>query len=70
MNYITTKEAAEQLKISIRRVNKLLEDGRITAQKFAGVWMIRQEDVDAFAQLPRPVGWPKGRPRKKTLETD
>lgn len=66
MQYITAKQAAEQMNLSLRRVNQFLEAGRLPATKFSGVWMIRQDDLDTFAAIERRVG----KPRKETLATD
>lgn len=43
--YISTTEAAEQLKITRQRVLQLIEDGRLDAKKFANVYMIRRTSL-------------------------
>jgi excisionase family DNA binding protein len=38
--YYTTKQAAEKLGISPRRVRKLLEEGRIEGVKLGNTWVV------------------------------
>jgi len=44
---ITTKQAAEQLGVSVVRVGQLIHAGRLTAEKFGGRWAVSQASVDA-----------------------
>jgi excisionase family DNA binding protein len=60
MAYITTKEAAERLGISLARVQQLIHSGRLPAQKFGRDLQIREGDLAKVAD--RKVG----RPRKET----
>jgi excisionase family DNA binding protein len=60
MAYITTKEAAERLGISLARVQQLIQSGRLPAQKFGRDLQIREGDLAKVAD--RKVG----RPRKDT----
>jgi len=63
---ITTRQCADQLGISVRRVSRLCEDGRIKGAFKPGQgktipWMIPASTAD-----PRkPIGYPKDRPRNK-----
>lgn len=41
MHYCDTKKAAEFLGCSVRRVRKLLADGRITGKKVDDAWQIK-----------------------------
>ena len=54
--YITTKEASDVLGVTRQRVLQLIQDGRIKAEKFANVYMIRRVDLDHIEE--RPMGRP------------
>lgn len=56
---LTTKEAAEKLGVTPRRVNNLIEAGVLRAQKFGRAWMVDEASVRERLQAePQP-----GRPR-------
>ncbi len=59
--FYTTEQAAERLGVSRRRVLALIKEGRLVATMMGRDWMIVEADLEAFAKLPREVGWPKGR---------
>jgi excisionase family DNA binding protein len=42
---ITTKEAAERLKISVRRVQALIASGRLPAEKIGNSFAIKERDL-------------------------
>ncbi len=46
MERLTTKQASEILGVSQRRVIALIEQGRLKADKFAGVYAIAQKDLE------------------------
>ena len=60
---LTTTQAAAFLGVSVRRVQKLIADGRLPATRFGGAWEVQLADLRAFAATPRragrPVGWRK-----------
>jgi excisionase family DNA binding protein len=56
--YISTNEAADRLGITRQRVLQLIKGGRLPAEKFASVYMIRPAD------LKRVEDRPQGRPPK------
>lgn len=60
-NYITTNEAAGVLGVTRQRVLQLIQDGRLKAEKFANVYMIRRGDLDHIEE--KPMGRP---PKSKT----
>jgi excisionase family DNA binding protein len=63
MKLLTTKEVAEQLGVSVRRVHALIQAERLTAEKFGRDYMIKEEDL-------KPVQDRKpGRPPKAKDET-
>lgn len=57
MEYLTTKEVAEKLGVSLRRVQAMIESGRLTATKFGRDYMIRERDLKLVEN--RKVGRPK-----------
>ena len=61
-NYITTNEAADVLGVTRQRVLQLIQDGRLKAEKFANVYMIRRGDLDHIEEKPM------GRPPKTGKE--
>jgi excisionase family DNA binding protein len=57
MDFITTKEAAERLGITRRRVVALVTAGRLPATKFGRDYMIREKDLKLVES--RKVGRPR-----------
>lgn len=57
-DYVSVNEAAEIKGITRQRILQYINDGRLPAQKFADVYMIRRQDLDTI-ELKSP-----GRPRK------
>lgn len=55
----TTKEAADYLGISVRRVNSLIESGNLKAQKFGKAWMVEEASVHSRAAVKQNPGRPK-----------
>jgi excisionase family DNA binding protein len=62
MDILTTKDAAVRLGVSQRRVNALIQSGKLPAQSFGGSWMINESDLALVADR-RP-----GRPPKAAVE--
>ena len=65
MNLITTGEAAERLGITIRRIQALITDGRLPAQKVGRDYLIKEDDLKLVAD--RKPGRPSN---KKMTDTD
>ena len=63
-DYITTNEAADVLKVTRQRVLQLIQDGRLKAEKFANVYMIRRGDLSNIEEKPM------GRPPKSKAATN
>lgn len=61
-DYVSVNEAAEIKGVTRQRILQYINDGRLPAQKFADVYMIRRQDLDAV-ELKSP-----GRPRKGQTE--
>ena len=57
MGNLTTKEVAEKLGVSLRRVQAMIERGRLPATKFGRYYMIRESDLKLVEN--RKVGRPK-----------
>jgi len=57
MALISTKDAALRLKLSIRRVQELVKQGRIPAQLIGGVYLIDHRDLALVKN--RRTGRPK-----------
>lgn len=57
MDYLTTKEVAEKLGVSLRRVQAMIGSGRLPATKFGRDYMIREADLKVVEN--RKVGRPK-----------
>jgi len=62
MALISTKDAAARLKLSARRVQELVKQGRIPAQLIGGVYLIDHRDLALVKDRKT------GRPRKKAAE--
>jgi excisionase family DNA binding protein len=60
MALITTKDAAIKLKLSVRRVQEFVKEGRLPAQLIGGVYLIDHRDLAKVKKRPT------GRPPKKT----
>jgi excisionase family DNA binding protein len=63
MNLLTIKEAAEKLGVSARRVNQLVDEKKIIAQKIGSQYVIREVDLSKVKIYGKP-----GRPKKVVIE--
>ncbi len=59
MNLITIKEAAEKLGVSARRVNQLIDEKKLPAQKIGSQYVINEKDLSKVTIHGKP-----GRPQK------
>jgi excisionase family DNA binding protein len=62
MGLISTSEAAEKLGVHITRVQVLIREGRLPAQKIGGTYVIDEDDLK-LVEDRKP-----GRPRKAQTE--
>ena len=72
LDFMTVQEVAEAAGISVRRVQKLCQSGRLVSMKVAGVWLILEHSAYDWIRS-RKVGRPrKGeeRPRGEQLELE
>ncbi len=60
---LTTAQAAQRLGIKVRRVQQLIESGRLSATRFGRAWLIDSADLERVRK--RPVGRPKSKTREK-----
>jgi excisionase family DNA binding protein len=63
MALISTKDAAQRLKLSVRRVQELVKGGRIPAQLIGGVYLIDHRDLALVKN--RKTGRPAGKAKKR-----
>jgi hypothetical protein len=61
-DFVSVNEAAEIKGVTRQRILQYINDGRLPAQKFADVYMIRRQYLDAVELKP------PGRPRKGQAE--
>ena len=57
MDFLTTKQVAERLGVTIRRIQALIEAGRLPAQKFGRDYMIDARNLKLVKD--RKVGRPR-----------
>lgn len=55
-------QAALLLGVSTALLRKFCQQGRL-GSKVGGRWVITDAELNAFNAIPRPPGYPKGRPR-------
>jgi excisionase family DNA binding protein len=61
-NLISSKEAAEKLGLSLRRVQALITDGRLPAQKIGNSYVVNEKDLELVKE--RTPGRPKSSLKK------
>jgi len=54
--YLTTKEAAEYLGLSIPRIKQFCQGGQL-GQKLNGSWAITLDELENFNKIDRKQGW-------------
>jgi len=60
MNLLSIKEAAEKLGVSARRVNQLIDEKKLPAQKIGSQYVINESDLEKVTIHGKP-----GRPAKE-----
>ncbi len=63
MALMTTKDAAERLEVSVRRVHQFIEEGRLPAEKMGRDFLIKEEDLKLVEDRKT------GRPPKSPADT-
>ena len=64
MELLTVPQAAEYLSLSAVRVRQFCQAGRL-GRKVGYRWIITMEELEAFAERERPIGYPLGQSRKE-----
>ncbi len=64
MTMLTTREAAERLGVTMKRVQAMIRDDRLPAQKVGRDYIIQALDVERLERRPA------GRPPNKTPDTN
>lgn len=59
MKMLTTKEAAEKLGVSLRRVQQMIEEKTLPAQKVGRDYIVMEKDLENVTVYGKP-----GRPKK------
>jgi excisionase family DNA binding protein len=57
---LTTREAADDLGLTVRQVRNLIKRGTLPARKVGRDWLIKAADVEVAQSRPRP-----GRPKQE-----
>lgn len=56
---LTTAEVAERLQVTQRRVQALIKDKRLPAERYGRAWLVQRTDLEAFiAKWDRRPGRP------------
>ena len=63
--YLTARQVARELGLTIGRIHQLIRAGRIQATRWAGHWAVLPADVEAYAATDRHPG---GRRRDRSIE--
>jgi excisionase family DNA binding protein len=63
MDFLTTQQAADKLGVHRSRIHALIQAGRLPAQKFGNVYMIKEADLKLVEERKT------GRPPKAKAET-
>jgi excisionase family DNA binding protein len=63
-NLLTTREAAERLNVSMRRVRALIESGKLPSKQFGRDHLIKESDLN-LVQERKP-----GRPKKEDSQNN
>ncbi len=60
---LTTSEVAEKLGVTRWRVSQLIKDGRLKAEKYGQIYLIKEEDIEIVKERKT------GRPKKEIKST-
>jgi len=58
---LTAAQAARRLRVSKRRVLQFIAAKRLPATRIGNILIIRQDDLEKFAAIPRQSGRPRGK---------
>ncbi len=65
MKLLTIKEAAEKLGVSARRVNQLIDEKKLIAEKIGSQYVIKEDNLSKVKIYGKP-----GRPTKDKKDAD
>lgn len=66
---LTTAEAGRLIGVTASRIRQFVTEGRLTAtRRIRGAILVNRKDVEALVR--QPVGYPRGRPRKREEPPD
>ena len=59
---LSIPQAAQRLGLSASLIRRYCRQGRLGI-KVGGRWVIPLDHIEQFVKEPRPIGYPKGKPR-------
>lgn len=62
--FLTTKETAEKLDVSIRRVQAMITDGKLKAEKFGRDYLVEEKQLSTIQTYGKA-----GRPKKNSSDS-
>jgi excisionase family DNA binding protein len=62
-DFYTTREAAEQLGLTVQTTQKYCQRGILTATQKGRQLLIHRKEIDRYQKNRRPKGWPKSMKR-------
>lgn len=62
--YLTTAEISARTGVHQDHIGLLIREGKLPAIKFAGAWIIKEDDWNEYEKNKNPWGAPRG-PRKR-----
>jgi len=65
VQYLTIQEVADKLGVQRQRIYQLISDGILPADKLGRDWLVKEESVDEYLKIRRPVGYPRGKIRRE-----
>jgi excisionase family DNA binding protein len=63
---LTTDEAGVRLGVSAQRVRQFIESGRLPAERYGDIWLIRPADLACVGE--RKPGRPRGQARQTAAQ--
>ena len=63
-NYVTVKDAAQELGVTIATVYEAIREKKLPATRILGKWAVERKDLEARRAQTATVGDKGGRPRK------
>lgn len=51
--WLSTRDACEELGLTLRTLYRLIDEGRLVAYQFGRVYRLKQSDIDTFVEAAR-----------------